>query len=79
MISSRITDLQIELPSIDLDTTATQVDRAGGCDDASQHRMGSMFIIRWCALVDAVDDSMLADFLTVVPRTQSNRADHIPL
>ena len=38
----------------------------------------ALFIIEDAHWIDAVSESMLADFLTVIPRTPTDGADHLP-
>ena len=72
-----IADPEVPLPQIDPDARRRRLTAL--INTASLARTEpALFIIEDAQWIDAVSESMLADFLTVVPRTAVDGADHVP-
>ncbi len=72
-----IADPDVPLPQIDPDARRRRLTAL--INTASLARTEpALFIIEDAHWIDAVSESMLADFLTVIPRTTSHGADHLP-
>ena len=66
-----IADPEVPLPKIDPGCAAAAVDRADQRRVAGPHRPRRSIVIEDAHWIDEVSESMLADFLTVIPQTPS--------
>ena len=67
----------LPLPEIDPDARRRRVTALVNATTLARTEP-ALFIIEDVHWIDAVSESMLADFLTVIPRTPTHGADHLP-
>ena len=72
-----IADPEVALPQIDPDARRRRLTALINAASLARTEP-ALFIIEDAHWIDAVSESMLADFLTVIPRTAVDGADHLP-
>ncbi len=72
-----IADPDVPLPQIDPDARRRRLTALVNATTLARTDP-ALFIIEDAHWIDAVSESMLADFLTVIPRTPVDGADHLP-
>ena len=72
-----IADTDVPLPKIDPDARRRRLTALINAASLARSEP-ALFIIEDAQWIDAVSESMIADFLTVIPRTPSHGADHLP-